>query len=285
MATYRELLAWGSAELSHLERRTHESALLLASAAGLTKEKLFARLTDEAPDDAHSRYRSWIEKRAGGRPVAYLLGEKEFYGRSFLTDPRALIPRPDTELLVEAALAVAEDAQSKTPGDAPLRIHDCCTGTGCVAITLALELPSAELSASDISAQAIELARENGSRLAPGSVGFSVADLLSGIEAESLDIITANPPYLSTEETRDVLSQGWGEPAIALDGGVSGLDIIGRLIDEAMVSLRRNGYILIEAADHQAAGIRTTLRRSGFRDIETVRDLAGRQRVTVGRYG
>ncbi|MFW6215657.1 MAG: peptide chain release factor N(5)-glutamine methyltransferase [Alkalispirochaetaceae bacterium] len=282
MATIRELLAWGSRELAALQRPTHEASLLLAGACGWSKEKLFAAITDSPSEEAEKRFRGWVALRAAGRPAAYLLGEKEFYGRTFRCDPRALIPRPDTETVVEHAL---ELARRRDPAGKGLRIHDCCTGTGCIAITLALELKEAEVTASDISLEALELAKENCERLAPGRVAFFASDLLETVPRTPVDILTANPPYLTREETESVLAEGWGEPSIALDGGESGVDLIDRLIEEAMESLNKNGYILIEAADHQAEDIRHLLRLRGYREIETFTDLAGLERLTVGRYG
>lgn len=271
-----------------IERGRHEASILLAGALGETKERLYGRLTDPLLAETAVQYESLLRRRSDGLPVAYLLGQKEFFGRTFLTDPRALIPRPDTEILVEQALKLTEQ---RLAGE-PLLIHDCCTGTGCVAISIAAELTERGyhnllVSGSDQSPSAVELAKENGERLLPGTVSFFEADLLSEAGGENLgpfDIITANPPYLTPQETDDALSHGWGEPKMALDGGAEGLDLIDRLISSAMASLRKNGYILIEAADHQAVAIRALLLSAGFAAIETARDLAGKERVTLGRY-
>ena len=293
MATIRELLRRGSqllaAAKTDIERPSHEAALLLAAAAGLTKEHLYSRYTDDLPPAANARFEEYLSSRATGTPVAYILGRKEFYGRTFLTDPRALIPRPDTEILVDRALEIIR----KEIGDAarcePYRVHDCCTGTGCIAISLAAELAEARLgpvdvTASDISPAALELARKNGDRLAPGLVRFHESDLLEDAKTGSFDLITANPPYLTSEETGEALTQGWGEPALALDGGPEGFDLLPRLLNEALASLRQNGYILVEAASSQAAGIRSLMREAGFVEIETAEDLAGRERVTIGKH-
>lgn len=305
MATVRELLRRGAEALrtaSEIERPGHEAAILLAAAAGLSKEQLYSRFTDPIPRHIESRFDELIRHRAQGTPVAYLLGEKEFYGRSFLTDPRALIPRPETEILVDRALEIARSRVGAPSGGsdtltvgpdqdpaAPFRIHDCCTGSGCIALTLAAELCEegvgpVEVSASDLSPAALELARENGSRLAPGRVTFYESDLLSALPGGPFDMITANPPYLSSDETATALRRGWGEPALALDGGPEGFDLLPRLVDEALASLRQNGYILIEAADSQASGIRSLMRKAGFVEIDTAEDLAGRERVTIGKY-
>lgn len=291
MATVRELLRRGAERLSggEVERPAHEAALLLGEAAGLSKEGLYARFTEELHPAAEERFEELIGRRARGLPIAYLLGKKEFYGREFLTDPRALIPRPETELLVDRALELARRMLDSRKIGEPVRIHDCCTGTGCIPITIAAQLAEAgyksfEVSASDLSEEALQLAGENGKRLAPGLVTFRRRDLLSGIEPESIDIVTANPPYLSSEETDLALRKGWGEPRIALDGGREGFDLLPRLIREALASLRQNGYILVEAASSQAVGIRALMREAGFAEIETAEDLAGRERVTIGKY-
>ncbi|MFW6338434.1 MAG: peptide chain release factor N(5)-glutamine methyltransferase [Alkalispirochaetaceae bacterium] len=293
MATVQELLRRGAQALAgaggQIDRPGHEAAILLAAAAGLTKEQLYRRYTDTLPPDTLTTYEEFLSRRTRGTPVAYILGRKEFYGRTFLTDPRALIPRPDTELLVDRALQIIKREIGTSARCEPYRVHDCCTGTGCIPITLAAELAEArlgpvEVSASDISPAALELARENEARLAPGLVTFRKCDLLRGIENAPFDLITANPPYLTSEETAEALSRGWGEPALALDGGPEGFDLIPRLLREALASLRQNGYILVEAASSQAAAVRSLMQEAGFVEIETAEDLAGRERVTIGRY-
>ena len=291
MSTIRELLRWGAERLvgTEVARPAHEAAILLGEATGLSKERLYARLTEEVEPAGAIHYEELVSRRSAGLPVAYLLGEKEFYGRSFRSDPRALIPRPETEILVDRALEIARRLLKDEGRRERVSIHDCCTGSGCIAITIAAELAedgydAFEVTASDISPEAVDLARENGERLAPGLVSFRQADLLEGVAPGSQAIITANPPYLSSRESSEALGRGWGEPRLALDGGAEGFDLLPRIVREALASLRQNGYILVEAAASQAAGIRSLMREAGFVEIETAEDLAGRERVTIGKY-
>jgi len=262
-----------------------DASVLLAHLLGWSREKLLASYPDPLPEPRIDEYQALLEKRGSGVPVAYLTGEKEFFGRSFLTDPRVLIPRPDTEILVEAALEATailreEEPALATPG--ALKVLDVCTGTGCIPLTLALEDPALTVHASDISTGAEAVFLLNRERLAcPGTI-FHRSDLLAGIPGR-WHLITSNPPYLTGEETRIRMEEGWVEPALALDGGPEGLDLLFRLIEESADSLFENGYLILEADPEQMQALGTRMEETGFREIAVLPDLAGRDRVIQGR--
>ncbi len=221
-----------------------------------------------------------------GVPMAYITGEREFYGRAFTVTPRVLVPRPESELLVDQTLRAAgvwEAARARGAANARApRIHDCGTGSGAVAISIAAELPGAVVSASDVSAAALRVARKNCRRLLPGAAGVGIrwrrASLLRGTPAGGVDILAANLPYLRAPEL--------AEPSIAreprralLGGGDDGLALIRRLVAQARTAVSAGGYVLLEAGPAQMEALAGVLTDAGFIDTEIHCDLAGHQRV------
>jgi len=201
---------------------------------------------------------------------------------SFKCDTRALIPRPETELLVTKAI----EAGLKLEGNygRPLKVLDLCCGTGCLGIALAIEKPHWQITLADISTDALELCCINANNLLsgrPNTVSILQSDLFSDITGK-FDIITANPPYLTPQETRDCLDLGWKEPSLALDGGEVGLGIIKRLIEQAASRLEDDGILLLEAAPHQDREIQKLIRDTGFETSGPWKDLTGHLRVWGG---
>jgi len=274
--TIRAALAASAEELRSADGDTPylDAVLLLCHALHMGKEQLYARLPDPLTPDAEVLLSDSIRRRLEGAPVAYIRGRKEFYGREFAVDERVLVPRPDTETLVEAALQLI--------GNRPLRVHDCCTGSGCVAITIRAERPSCEVSASDISEEALQIARDNAAALLPLPISFYRSDLLTSVPG-NFDLITANPPYVLSTEVAEMAGRGWREPLLALDGGIDGLDVVRVLVENAVERLNQNGYICVETADSQAEPTCSIMERSGFAEVHVESDLAGRRRVSVGR--
>jgi release factor glutamine methyltransferase len=225
--------------------------------------------------------RLWT-RRLSGEGVAYLLKRREFFGRDFIVDARVLSPRPDTEVLVAVALELG-DSLERAGGKAGLRVHDLCTGSGAVALSLAAERPSWSLSASDLSAAALEVAEANSLAILGRRIALSRADLLEGL-AGPFDIITANPPYVPSLEAAALLSEGWGEPLLALDGGADGLDLVRRIAAQAPAVLVSGGFLLLEIDALQAAKTRSILENEGFGSIGIHRDLAGLERVVSARF-
>ena len=257
-----------------------DASVLLAEAAGISREKLFASYPDEVPAGVSSDFEKLLEKRLSGLPVSYIRNRKEFFGRDFYVNPSVLVPRPDTEVIVEKALEIIEEKRSGGSTE-PLRLLDLCTGSGCIAVTLKLEAPECRLTASDISPAALETAARNAETLG-ADIKFTKSSLFDNISAR-FDMIVTNPPYLTTNETSAMTAAGWPEPMLALEGGNDGLDLIRIIIKTSLDYLTDNGYLLIEAGPQQAEEISVLLEEAGFRDIEITRDIAGRNRVTSGR--
>ncbi len=240
-----------------------------------------ARSSTEAPEGFHATLDALIARRQHHEPIAYLLGEREFYGRVFRVTRHTLIPRPETEGLVDAALAWlhgrADDAVH------PTRIVDVGTGSGCIAITLALETASAGaiVSATDISADALVVARENAGRLGADAVRFHQGHLLADVPLP-VDLIVSNPPYVPARDRLslqpDVADY---EPPAALFGGGDGLDIIRPLISEARRGLSPDGVLIMEVGLGQADHVVTLLEAAGFSRSEIHADLQGIARIIV----
>lgn len=261
-----------------LETPFLDSTLLLAEAGGISKEKLFASLREKIPEDVEKGYVKLIEKRLSGLPVSYILGRKEFYGLQFYVDRRVLVPRPETEILIDHVLEILSFyPRSK-------EIHDTCTGSGCIPITLAYRFPGLSITASDISEDALEVCERNSRQLLGEPLPVFKSDLLESVPGR-FDIITANPPYLTENEIEEMKEANWPEPFLALCGGRDGLDLIRRLVPAALDSLRESGYLIIEAASPQCTEIEELFRASGYGDVRTIKDLGGRKRVVSGRKG
>jgi release factor glutamine methyltransferase len=241
----RAALAYGRRQLEPSDSAHLDARLLLMGAAGVSHSQLIAHDDQELTADQEAIYRRWIEQAAQGWPVPYLLGEAPFYGRTFQVSPAVLIPRPETEMLVAAAKAWA--AGRNAPAGRGLRLADVGTGSGCLAITLALELPEARVTAVDISAAALAVAQANGQRHGlAGRLQFVQSDLLLAV-ASSFDLIVANLPYVTESEwTRLPDGVKLYEPAIALKGGADGLDLVRRLLVQANGRVNRPGAILLE---------------------------------------
>lgn len=218
-----------------------------------------------------------VARRARGEPVAYLTGDREFYGRPFRVSPAVLIPRPETEMLVERALA-AIDARR----DGTISVVDVGTGSGCIAVTIALERPAAQVLATDVSRDALEVARANAARLGAVQRVRFTHDTLTG-PADAVDVIVSNPPYIAERDREFVMRDVRDfEPSGALFAGIDGLDVIRKLINRAAVALRPGGSLLMEIGAGQAAAVLELMERAGFEDLRTTSDLAGIARVVEG---
>lgn len=290
--TRAEALARGRAVLAGSPTAALDASLLLARLLGLRREALLAAGAEELEPGLLEHYEEALASRAAGRPVAYLLGEKEFFGRVFLVDDSVLVPRPDTELLVELALAEGDRLAAGRPG--PLRVHECCVGSGAVAVSVAAERPGWLVSASDLSEAALATAARNAARLlspdrAGGPLVLRRSDLLedvgpgAGPAVGPFDLILANPPYVEAELARE-LASNWGEPLLALDGGPDGLDLIRRLLPLAFSRLAPGGLLLVEADGAQARELRRLFADAGFAAPRSRRDLAGIERITLGEH-
>lgn len=263
-------LAWARTRVDGVDAR-----ILLRQVLGCGAAALIVRGGEALAPAQWRRFEDWVARRAAGEPVAYLIGEREFFGRSFKVTPAVLIPRPETELLVELALARCLD--SRQP-----RVLDMGTGSGVLAVTLALELPDASVCAVDRSRPALLVAMANAAQ-AGASVSFVESDWFAGLGAERFDLIVANPPYVAATDPH--LEQGdlRFEPRSALAAGPEGLDDLARIIGDAPAYLETGGWLLLEHGYDQASAVRSRLVDAGFVEVATWQDLAGIDRVTGGR--
>ncbi|MYA08308.1 MAG: peptide chain release factor N(5)-glutamine methyltransferase [Holophagales bacterium] len=272
-----DLLDVGQEHLAGLvEQPRREAALLLGEVLRLSEAQLYARADDDVPEPAAVSYGQLIRRRADRIPVAYLLGRREFHGRVFAVDPRVLIPRPETEHLVEAALNCIDDGA---------RVLDVGTGSGCIAVTLALERPGSRIVATDLSPGALAVAAANCRRHGVADrVRLVRADLLSALRPGAFDIVVSNPPYIDVGEWPSLMPEVRDhEPPEALFAG-DGLDFYRRLFADGGF-LREGQRLLLEIGKGQLEAVRELAEGSGF-DVEwVVADLAGIARVLTLRRG
>ena len=254
-----------------------DAEVLLAHALGTTRTGVIAAAREPFSPSAADAFRALVARRAGREPVHHIVGEREFWSLPFAVDRRVLVPRPETETLVETALRVGARAR---------RVLDVCTGSGAVAAVLARELPAAEVWASDIDGDALAVARSNVARHAP-RVSLVRTDLLAGFRDAVFDLVVANPPYVAeplvpglAPEIRD------HEPRVALAAGPDGLACLRALVAGASRVLRRGGWLVVEMSAGQAAAVRGMVEASGRYDrVEVVRDHAGIERVLAAGEG
>lgn len=251
-----------------------DARVLLREAASCSAASILAfpeRALDAA---AAQRFSDWVARREAGEPVAYLVGYREFYSRDFRVTPATLIPRPETELLIELALEKLGDLAAP-------RIADLGTGSGAIAVTLALELPAAKLWAVDASADALAVAAENAERLG-APVRFRFGSWYEPLAGERFDLIVSNPPYVAVADPH--LAQGdlRFEPVSALASGADGLDDIRCIVAGAPHCLVAGGYLMLEHGYDQAEAVRGLLDAAGFIEVGSYADLAGIARVSLG---
>jgi len=276
--TVRTLLKQGHSILTYAEVETPllDAMVLLAHALQISKEKLMASLPDPVAPDAQAAFRALLDRRCAGTPVSYIVRRKEFYGLTFYVDERVLVPRPDTEVLVDKVLQLLR-------GDPRLRrVHDACTGSGCIAVALKSNVPRLEVSASDISPDALAVATENARSLVGETLATFPSDLLESAPGP-FDVITSNPPYLKDKEVEDMRRLRWPEPSLALAGGTDGTAVAARLIRSAPGRLVPGGWLVLEADPGQMNKLYALMDQAGFHTIDVEQDLGGHRRVIAGR--
>lgn len=251
-----------------------DAELLLAQALGRDRTWLYAHADKVIAADQWRIYQDLVRQRLDGLPVAYLLEKREFYGRSFRIGPGVLIPRPETELLIDVALGL--------PLPETAQVVDVGTGSGCIALTLAAERLDWQITATEISAGALAVAADNRDRLGLDQVEMIRGDLLRPVDERRFDLIVSNPPYVAEEDPHLELGDVRFEPRRALAAGPDGLDVIRQLVSESWRRLRQGGWLLMEHGYDQAATVRSLFEQAGFTHVLSHRDLAGIERVTVG---
>ncbi len=258
-----------------IENPRLDAEVLLAHALSTSRTQLVIEMLRPLASDELGLFRTLVKRRRAREPVAYLVGGREFYGRTFHVDARVLVPRPDTETLVEVALARTRHVSMCA------RVLDLCTGSGCVAITLARERPTTQVVASDVSADAIVVASDNALRLGAYNVQLVVRDLFGDLGR--FDLITANPPYVATEDVGALAPDiARFEPRLALDGGRGGLDVVTQIVSLAPTHLFAGGVLAVEVGHDQADRTAALFHQAGFENIERARDYARIERVVSG---
>lgn len=275
MPSVAELLCNATAQLAESSPSAQRDAeVLMCHLLGKPRSFLFTWPEHVLSDSQNAQFYHWIEQRRGGQPVAYLTGRREFFGHEFLVSPDTLIPRPDTELLVESVLA-------RLPTDLPQRLLDLGTGTGAIAISLALACDRWQVDAVDFQVAVLDLVQRNVTRLGANNVRILQSNWCDNL-SERYDAIVSNPPYIAAEDKH--LQQGdvRFEPQTALVAGADGLDDIRKITQQSRGHLKARGLLAFEHGYDQGAAVAEILSQQGFVRIETLKDYADHDRVTLG---
>ncbi|MBN1879162.1 peptide chain release factor N(5)-glutamine methyltransferase [bacterium] len=282
--TVRKLIAWTVPwfEERGISSPRLDAELLLACALHCSRIDLYLNPDKPLSETERLLYKTLIKRRAAREPVAYILGEKEFWRRTFKVDNRVLIPRPETEMLIETALNITKDSSE-------VMIADLGTGSGCIAVTLAAELPDSRIYATDISIEAIALANENARDLNVDEQiifcsGSWFNALQSAAKPGSFDMIVSNPPYIATGLLNGLQPEiSRFEPSLALDGGREGLDPYIVIVSGAKQWMKKGGYLILEIGCAQGDRISRYLSDASFDSIDIIKDLTGSDRIILAR--
>lgn len=271
----KSALAFATVKLNHDEAKL-EAQLLLQHVLNVNRAWLIAHENDALQANQHAAFEALLNRRLNGEPIAYILGGRAFYGLDLLVTPDTLIPRPDTETLVEAALA-------KIPMAAHPSILDLGTGSGAIALAIAKNRPQASVIAVDASKAALAVAKKNAQNLSIDNVEFVLSNWFQHLNNQPFDVIVSNPPYI--EENDAHLSQGdlRFEPISALSSGEDGLNDIRQIIENSLVHLQPQGWLMLEHGFNQADKVADLMANTGFVSIETIKDFGGNNRVTIGK--
>jgi release factor glutamine methyltransferase len=279
MATeIRALIDEGAARLARVADDPRlEAAILLGASLDQPRSYLIAHAERPVLDcEATDRYEAAVTRRSHGEPIAYILGEKEFWSLTLAVEPGVLIPRPETELVVERALA-------HLPADAACDVLDLATGSGAIALAIASERPHGRIVGTDASADAVSLALRNGVRLGLERVEFHVGSWFEPVHGRVFDLIASNPPYIAEGDPRVEPAVRRYEPHAALYAGAEGIEALATIVAQAPPHLRPGGWLVLEHGDRQGEAVRALLDSARFESVATHRDLAGRDRCTEGR--
>ncbi len=277
--TIRKALLEAQAALSQTLEASEaklESQLLLQHALNVNRAWLISHENDVLQAGSRTSFETLLNRRLNGEPIAYILGYREFYGLNLKVTSDTLIPRPDTETLVEAALA-------KNQLHRPMHILDLGTGSGAIALAIAQNTPHANVIAVDASQAALDVAIDNAQKSAIANVRFVLSDWFQALHDERFDLIVSNPPYIEQHDVH--LSQGdlRFEPITALASGDDGLDDIRTIVSESLFHLKPQGWLMLEHGYNQAEQVADLMAQAGLVDIETIKDLGGNDRVTIGK--
>ena len=239
----------------------------------LNKDKSFLMVHDDylLHDDEIIKINTFVERRIKGEPLQYIIDEQYFFGRKFYVDENVLIPRADTEILIEEIL-------NEVPKTSNLKILDLCTGSGCIAITLKKERLDLDVFAGDISEKALNVAKKN-AEILNADVKFIKSDLFDNISEQDFDVIVSNPPYIESENCKGLDEEVKKEPLLALDGGEDGLFFYREITKKAKEYLKETGYLFFEIGYNQTNALKQILEKEGYKDISVIKDFGGNDRV------
>ena len=277
--TLSEALNYGTDKIGR-----RDAMLLLSHVTGYSKSRIRIYVNEAITKPARAEYLKCLERCARNEPIQYIIGKWEFMGLELNVDKRALIPRPETELLVEEAVKFIK-SRASTQGGSKIKVLDVCTGSGCIALAIAHMCTDAEVIAVDISRDALSLAKENAAKLNlfPNHQNFIESDLIEQLlnrSNEKFDVVISNPPYIPSGEIAGLSANVCKfEPRLALDGGVDGMDIYRRLIPQSISVLKPGGALFLEIGPVAVANL---MAGAGFSDISLIRDYAGLERIITG---
>lgn len=276
--TCQQLISTATVQLlEHSDSALLDAEVLLSHVLQQSRAWIMAYQDEKISAEQANQFKTLVTRREQGTPIAYLTGQQEFWSLPLKVNQHVLIPRPETELLVEQALELL-------PNDSTANIADLGTGSGAIALAIAYERPEAEITGVDQSEPALEVARENAANLRLSNTRFVVGNWLQPLSTGRIDMIVSNPPYIASADPH--LQQGdvRFEPKTALVSGIDGLQDIFQIISQAPDYLSDNGYILLEHGFTQGKAVRRLLEQRGFGSVETATDLSGHPRVTQGQW-
>lgn len=292
--TYRQLLIEGTNRLSEKNITEYENNawLIFEYVFKLSRHQYFMKMNDTICDDnAVELYRTCIEKRATHVPVQYITGTQDFMGLTFLVNENVLIPRQDTEILVEEVLKILKIMEEMQDNSHDIRVLDMCTGSGCIAISVSLH-GNVDVTAVDISEKALEVAKENAKNLGADRVKFIESDLFEKInvnnsveQEQRYDIIVSNPPYIPSKVVDGLMPEVVEhEPRLALDGTEDGLLFYRKITEESLRYIKPDGWLCYEIGCEQGDDVSRIMMDNGYKDVKVIKDLAGLDRVVVGKH-
>ena len=268
----KEAIKYGIDNLKNIDDKSLKVRLILSHFMNVEKNYLITHDDEELSDEIEEKYKQGIEKLSKDVPLQYITNTQEFYGMKFKVNENVLIPRYDTEILIEETLKLAKDKD---------KILDMCTGSGIIAITLAKNVEKSNVFACDISLEALKVAKEN-NELHNTNVKFINSNLFEKIEEKNFDIIVSNPPYITEKEMQKLENQVRKEPELALYGGVDGLNFYRKITENAKEYLKKEGLLIFEIGYKQKEDVSKILIENKFKNIKCVKDLQGLDRVIIG---
>jgi release factor glutamine methyltransferase len=281
LSTITETLAVAAHALhGHSDSPRLDAELLLGKILELPRSGLVAHGNEPVARDCEQAYASLIEQRLGGAPVAYLTGSREFWSLPLLVTPAVLVPRPETELLVELALKHLPTHRAGTPADQACSILDLGTGSGAIALAIASERPDARVTGVDVSPSALDVAIQNSRNLGLTHIDWRQGSWFAPVRGERFDMIVSNPPYIAAADP--ALEMLAAEPALALCDGPTGLEALSAIAGGAAAHLRQGGWLILEHGSDQAPDVARLLKSHGFEGIRSYSDFSDKPRVTLG---